>query len=210
MDDTTNSLQAKIEKAKRELSEDTLYAISAVPWQAEILKMRETKGYSFEQLGDLETETELLLCGLVSPQKYPQELEARMKITKVQANDLVNEMNEKVFKKIKEELIKNTERKKVSTSTEKVSVEERVNTDILSSAGIEIINKEEIPSKNEEPHPILAQKLSGPMKIPAVKTEHTLDNITKAPSPQAVPKAPTPPAPPKTAYTVDPYRMKPE
>ena len=59
MDETVDLLQIKIEQAKAKLSEDTLDAINSVPWQAEILKMRETKGYSFEQLGDLELETEL-------------------------------------------------------------------------------------------------------------------------------------------------------
>ena len=103
MNDTVDLLQIRIEKAKRQLSEDTLNAIAAVPWQAAILKMRETKGYSFEQLGDLELETELLLCGLVSSQDYPKELENRMKISKAAANELVQEMNREVFSKIKEE-----------------------------------------------------------------------------------------------------------
>ena len=101
MDDTIDLLQIKIENAKKKLSEDTLKAIAAVPWQAEIIKMRETKGYSFEQLGSLEIETELVLCGLLSPENYPKELENRMKLSKAQVNDLVNEMNKQVFSRIK-------------------------------------------------------------------------------------------------------------
>ena len=78
MENTTDLLQIKIEKAKAQLSDDTLNAINAVDWKAVILSIRETKGYSFEQLGDLETETELLLCGLLSPENYSKELENRM------------------------------------------------------------------------------------------------------------------------------------
>jgi len=241
MDDTIDLLQIKIENAKRQLSEDTLNAIAAVPWQAEILKMRETKGYSFEQLEDLELETELLLCGLLSPENYPKELENRMKISQAQANVLVKEMNELVFAKIKEELVKSTERKKIFVPTpptvppEGVGEEEKKHDEqVLSEHGIDIIpEKLEINSPLEEYstpkaeggglstpsreratpqegniHPILAQKLSGSFQIPTVKTEHTLENITKTNQPANTPVPETPKAsyPPKA----DPYRINPE
>src|SRR5688572_14075573 len=106
-------LKIKIEKAKSQLSEDTLNAISAVDWKAVILGMRTTKGYSFEQLETLEIETELVLCGLVNPADYPRELEKRMQISRAEVNELVNDMNTLVFAKIKGELIKNAERKKI-------------------------------------------------------------------------------------------------
>jgi len=58
------------------------------------------------------------------------------------------------------------------------------------------------------PHPIVAQKLSGPMKIPSVKTEHTLENLTKPSETTQVPEPQKPPTPPK--YDIDPYREVPE
>lgn len=269
MDDTIDLLQIRIEKAKAQLSEDTLNAIAAVPWQAAILKMRETKGYSFEQLGDLELETELLLCGLLSPEDYPRELESRMKINKAQTNELVNEMNSLVFSKIKEELIKKTERKKIFAPTlqgaglpisdtygQNIGAKKQIfsdsakeknnNMQVLSSAGIEIINgngkparadgeklpvpeKLELPAKpiieaiaeskgwekskpaatpaleqkKEEMHPMLSQKLSGSFQIPSVKTEHTLDNITKTNPPASLNEKVDKPY-------LDPYREMPE
>ncbi len=204
MNDPTDLLQIKIEQAKAQLSENTLNAIATVPWQAEILKMRETKGYSFEQLGDLEIETELLLCGLLSPENYPKELESRMKISKAQVNELVNEMNKQVFAKIKENLMKNTEQKDIfikkqippegSNNTEK---EEKSNTQVLESAGIEII-----PEKLEltAPPQILTQKLSGYVKNEVKETDHSLNNLTSSNAPSAVPIKPA----------IDPYREVPE
>ena len=112
MDNTTDLLQIKIEQAKAKLPAETINAIAAVDWRASILGLRAKKGYTFEQLGDLEIETELLLCGLVSPKNYTEELERRMGISKSAANELANEMNNLVFEKIREELIKNIERKK--------------------------------------------------------------------------------------------------
>ncbi len=112
-DNTIDLLKIKIERAKEQLPIETLNAIAAVDWKAAILALRERKGYSFEQLGDLETETELVLCGLVSSTEYPKELQHRMNISKAEVDELVQEMNVAVFSKIKEELIKNTERKKI-------------------------------------------------------------------------------------------------
>lgn len=115
MDNDTplDMLQIKIERAKEELPKETRHAIDSVDWRGVILGMREKKGYSFEQLEDLELETELLLCGLLNPANYPKELEKRMNLPKAQVDLLVNEMNEFVFKKIKNELIKNTEREEI-------------------------------------------------------------------------------------------------
>ncbi len=183
-DETIDLLQIKIEKAKRELPLETINAISAVDWKTSILELRAKKGYTFEQLGELELETELVLCGLVRVEDYPKELEKRMGISKVVANELVNEMNNLVFRKIREELVKNTERKKVfankienngTTVAEEISKEITPNFPPTSSTQMQ---EEKLEIKGEVP-PILAQKFSGFVKIPTVKTEHTLENITK-------------------------------
>jgi len=189
-DNTTDLLQMKIEEAKALLPEDTRNAIDAVDYKTVILEMRKTRGYTFEQLGDLETETELLLCGLISPEDYSKELENRMHLQKTEVNELIKEMNDRVFAKIKENLIKRTG--------------EKDDMQVLNSAGIEIIdeNKKEI----KETHPIFAQKLSGSFQIPVVKTEHSLDNITKI----NTINAPTPQSTITSKPTIDPYREIPE
>jgi len=191
IDNSIDLLQIKIDEAKAQLPEETRNAINAVDFKAVILEMRKTKGYTFEQLGDLETETELLLCGLVSPENYSKELENRMHLSKIEVNELIKEMNDHVFAKIKENLVKENEGK----------IKEKNDTQILNSAGIEII-----PEKLEltTPTPILAQKLSGSFQVPIVKTEHSLENITKIniPTPPDIKKANKP--------TIDPYREIPE
>lgn len=225
MEDTKNLLQVKIEKAKALLSEDTLEAINAVDWKAVILGIRETKGYSFEQLGDLETETELLLCGLVSPENYSKEIETRMHLSRMEANELVKEMNIKVFTKIKENLIKILDRKKVinavvapeKISTPDVSVkpishdteeDKKVNKQVLNNAGIEILPEKLELKKGGEMPPILTQKLSSSVQASVVATDHSLNNLTKT-SETLVPETP------KTAPTSyppkgDPYRLSPD
>jgi len=218
MDTPLDMLQIKIERARDALSQETRKAIDSVDWRAYILGMREKKGYSFEQLEDLELETELLLCGLLNSENYPMELEERMKIPKSQVDLLVNEMNEFVFKKIKDELIKNSERREIFTKKIDTAVPSAVvdknDSNILSKAGIEIkespmpLQQEELapekekiaPIKTKEEMPISSdilcsgvvnkiadkkeelmpfQKLSGSFQIPTVKTEYTLNSLSK-------------------------------
>ncbi len=115
-------LQIQIDRAREELPQETRKAIDSVDWRAVILSFREKKGYSYEQLEDLELETELLLCGLSNPVDYPKELEKRLKLPRPQVDLLVNEMNELVFKKIKDELIRNSERKEIFVKKEEAEV----------------------------------------------------------------------------------------
>src|SRR5665648_90170 len=106
MDNATDLLQKKIDEARANLTAQTRQAIDAVNWRGVIAEMRDKDGYNLEQLGELESETELLLCGLLSGEGYKKELETRMKITKDQVQKLTEKMNEQVFKKIQEELKK--------------------------------------------------------------------------------------------------------
>ncbi len=190
MTDTVDLLQIKIEKAKANLPEETLNAISAVDWKAAILGMRQSKGYNFEQLGDLEIETELVLCGLLSPEDYPKEIEKRMGISKMAASELVNEMNMLVFKKIKEELIKNSERKKIfanRTNEQRTSTPARVeippqatiplevgiskkDTEVLKSAGIEVV-----PARNASSIADAGGKLAGISVEASVKKDMPIE-----------------------------------
>jgi len=100
----TESLEIQIAKAKQLLSENSKNAIDAVNWKQILLGMN--KKYNSEQLEELETETELLLCGLTNTIDFPKELETRMKIPKVEVALLLSEMDKLIFKKMQEELEK--------------------------------------------------------------------------------------------------------
>lgn len=183
MDNNVDLLKIKIDKAREGLPEESLNAIDAVDWKAEILRMRTDKGYSYTQLEDLEIETELLLCGLINPEEYPNELEKRMGIPRPEVEVLVKEINEKIFKKIREELVKNIDRKKVATNgniatgKENISEEEQ----ILESRE-EILQKIENPEptkiikniENEEFNSLVKEvDLFAEKELPAGKTENT-------------------------------------
>jgi hypothetical protein len=144
MADPVDLLQIKIERAREQLPAETLNAIAAVDWKATIMSIRDKKGYNFEQLGDLELETELLLCGLISSDDYPKEIQRRMNISRAETEELVNEMNMSVFQKIKGELIKNAERKKAFEKKKEEVAIEKDDAVILKSTGIEIAEQKPV------------------------------------------------------------------
>jgi len=218
--DDIDLLQIKIEKAKSELPEDTQNAINAVDWKAVIMEMRQKKGYSFEQLGDLELETELLLCGLLDPRDYPRELENRMEISRREADELVGDMNKLVFTKIREELIRNTERKKIFEGKKKPEVKNgatvagwplmnKGETHVLNEAGIDILPSP-VPADTSKKTDPLGQKFSTVVQNQMVKTEHSPENLTPAKnagSPLGTDEKNLAPAYPNGT---DPYRLPPE
>lgn len=180
-------LQVKINRAQEELPQETRRAINSVDWRAYILSLREKKGYSFEQLEDLELETELLLCGLLSPENYPTELEARMKIPKPQVDLLVSEMNEFVFKKIKDELIRNTEKGEmfIKTPTPEMVGVPTSSTEVLKNVGKESILKTTIQTDKttERKIPVLSDKTDieiAPTEIEALTPKN--ETISKSES----------------------------
>jgi hypothetical protein len=104
MENLTDTLQTKINEARNLLSKESREAIDNVNWKLTVLGMN--KKYTQEQLENLETETELLLCGLLTPENYSKELENRMHITKDEVDLLIGEMDRLIFKKIQDNLEK--------------------------------------------------------------------------------------------------------
>ena len=104
MDKLTDTLDIRIAKAKENLSEESRDAINAVSWK--LILSGINNAYSSDQLESLETETELLLCGLLSTEDYPRELESRMHLNKSEVEILINEIDKLIFKKIQEGLEK--------------------------------------------------------------------------------------------------------
>src|SRR3989339_768683 len=206
MDETIDLLKMKIERAKELLPKETVGAIDAVPWREVIYNMRERKGFNLTQLEDLELETELVLCGLVPPEKYPTELATRMGLSHPQVTVLVEEMNELVFKKIREELVKRISSNKALGLDTKTPTPNNsfVNTEDANQRTVDIkVIKQAIAQKEEDKNniinSILGQKLSGAHISPQTKTEYSLGNISRPEESKTTPKS----------VPADPYRMNP-
>ncbi|MEI7425012.1 MAG: phenylalanine--tRNA ligase beta subunit-related protein, partial [Candidatus Staskawiczbacteria bacterium] len=168
-------LQIKIERAKDALPKETLSAINSIDWRAAILGMKDRKGYSFEQLEDLELETELLLCGLAKPEGYPKALEQKLKISRPQADLLVQEMNEFVFKKIKDELIKNSQREEIFIKKDTEKIGESGFQDIMMAD-----KPKETNVKSDVPMPPPRPATNEQLRITNYELKTTTPNITES------------------------------
>lgn len=96
-------LQQKINEARNLLSKDTKEAINSVNWRFIIEGMKNK--YNTDQIDNLETETELLLSGITTPEEYQKEIQTRLNLSMSETTNLLNEMDTLVFKKIQEKLI---------------------------------------------------------------------------------------------------------
>lgn len=142
-----DALQIRIEKAKADLPQETLQAINAVDWRNALLEIKTKKGFSIEKLEDLELETELMLCGLSNPSNYEKEIRERLDLSPMEAKAIVNEMNDKVFKKIRDAFAKIMEEKnsKIEKTENEFKVSEtKEDMGVLKQAGIEVIDNQEI------------------------------------------------------------------
>ncbi len=193
MNETKDELQIKIDKARLDLPEESRQAIDAVNWKTAILELRTKRGYTFEQLGDLETETELLLCGLTRREDYPKELSRRMGISQAETDSLIKEINELIFEKVRQELIKITEREKSKAALDKAPAPQNIAIKTPPK-----LNSMEIAAPAGAATPsMIAQKFSGSVTIPIKKTEHTLSTPAK-------------PTAPSYEKNRDPYRLSPD
>ena len=109
MDKIIDTLQIKISKARENLSQESRNAIDSVSWK--LILEGINKNYTAGQILELQTETELLLCGLVATNDFPKELEERLKISRAEALLLLGEMDKQIFKKIQLDLERRLDQK---------------------------------------------------------------------------------------------------
>lgn len=176
MTEPIDLLKLKIEKAKEALPAKTRAAIDAVPWREVVYEMRTKKGLSITQLEDLELETELVLSGLVHPSAYPIELMNRLKISQGETDALVQELNERIFKKIRENLITEIHKEELK---EKNKITTPTNPPITTPTPETPIAIEEKSKDSVLIRTILSQKLAGTHASPKVQTEYSLGNMSK-------------------------------
>lgn len=209
-------LDTRFEKLPKEVEN----VIKETKYQAILYSIAKEYNLTVAQMGILEKSVTNLIAGSIHPDKFEDSLGSGLKMPLEITRKIVNDINERIFKKIREGLMKNSGN--ISTpSRERATPQEgnKIETSILNKADIKVVesslptrtmdmrtlkpteNREDILKKIEKPeftHEILTQKLSTTVQIPTVKTEHTLENITKTPPPTSYP--------PKA----DPYRLSPD
>jgi len=221
-ENTTNIIKERFDSLPENIKE----LILSSHYEETLIEIGGRYHLNVEKLGILERETTMVMLGLTNPNNYENDLTRELNIEKSQGNQIVKEINEKIFFRIRELLkLMNTPQGEEPSMEEFEEKPEDRDAQILRSAGIEIIeqrvNLSGAPSINEPdltrpelsapqniPTPpsvtsssqMLAQKFSGSFQIPSTKTEYTVPNVSKPQNSDLVPKKPG----------VDPYREMPE
>jgi molybdopterin converting factor small subunit len=179
----------KLTPEMKKLLEDSNY-------QNTLYEISRTYNLNVEQMGEVEKTVVDLITGSIKSEEFANTLKSNLNLPEETTQKIANDINEKVLKVIRQKM------KESPTEDEK----------ILKSAGIEIIQPDltipelnsgltkETPALVEKvvtPHPIMVDKLSGPVQNPQVITEHSVENITKAEPAKTYPKG------------ADPYRLPP-
>jgi hypothetical protein len=223
----------EIQKKFDSLPEDLKWAIMAANVDDNIIEIGQMQGLNVEQMGQLSLETHMVMFGFTHPDKFEESVRNSMKLGDEKTRLIVNAVNEKILKEIKDKMMQMYDNKpEESEKQEKLPQTSEEDSNVLNSHGIEIIpEKKELNSPLEEypsggggistpssklatpqegnnTHTVLEQKLSGSFQNSTVKTEHTLNNLTKMNEP---PISETPkPAPSAYPPKGDPYRLPPE
>lgn len=189
------------EQVSRTQYQDTLYEISR------------THKLTIEQMGLLEKAVMGIMTGAMHAEDFPEKVEKSLGLTKEENASLVSDLNEKIFKIIRQGMMAAPEKSPVPAQPEAPA--EHRDSDILKKAGIEIIPAELTSGKKESvtqtpptPAPEVVQamqvtpvqKLSEPVKTPVTKTEYEMKASASAANQPPDAQAPY-------QKGTDPYRM---
>jgi len=200
MDITIEEIQKKFDS----LPEDMKWVIMQTDVDGKVTEMGKSFGLTVSQMGQLSLEINMVMLGFTHPDTFERALKENMNMPEDKAKDLAKEINEKIFKEIRDSLMTlyvKDENKipvsdKINTNTsteEEIESREEILKTIEGSVSMPTIKKEisttpvmptavsnpaqNVPRKTEaEMRSMLAQKLSGSFQMPKVTTTHSARN----------------------------------
>ncbi len=88
------------------LPDDVKEAVSSVETTDIIIELEKKYKLHIDQTGELSNEVLLLTLGVTSPQKFIDNLESRLRISRDVAAQITADVNEKIFRPVRESLMK--------------------------------------------------------------------------------------------------------
>ncbi|MBP7831874.1 MAG: hypothetical protein KA028_02560 [Candidatus Pacebacteria bacterium] len=100
-----DSSQKLIEDRLAQLPPYIKTALANINWAPEILSIGKKHGLHVDEMGTLQTETVLVLVGLVHPNEYASNLAHELHVPKDKIDGIVADVNERILKTIRQSLI---------------------------------------------------------------------------------------------------------
>jgi hypothetical protein len=148
-------------------------AIDKADYQQTLYDISQEEDLSISQLGLLEEITTKVILGDLSGQQFAASVRNGLGITEEKASFITQKINEAVLKKIRSFMM--------------APAAKSSDTEVLGQAGIKIVTKgvdnvfrSNIITPQKTIAPTIAQKLSQPVQMPKVKTEYSLNNVSKS------------------------------
>jgi hypothetical protein len=181
------------------LSKEARDAIEKSDYQIKIYEIGQKYNLTISQMGILGESTIKVMLGITPPDKFEESLK-ELKISAEKIIEIVNDINDQILKKIREELVKNINQNKEfekkesrdlfenSPETreellEKIENPEAIKPITNDESQIDKKDKENaitnLEEEKDKTQSILEQKLSGTFKVPKTETDHSLGNISK-------------------------------
>lgn len=122
------TLRQSFEEQLVYLPEINQQALKSFDWATELLAIGKNSGLHIDELEDLQVETMLVLVGLSQPSEYQNELITRLAISPTEANKIIEQVNQRVFKPIHDYIVNGGPKKPTTPAG------------VMESAGFEITN----------------------------------------------------------------------
>lgn len=188
-------------------------AIRKINYHGTLANIAEEQKIALPQMVILETITTNVMLGIIKGNEFEKSIKESLKLSDEKTKEVADVVTKRILNEIRGEM---KETYKTPVSMKKTEPENDVQ--LFSEHGIEIISdtteaplpkqvqleKTELPIASPS---ISAQKLFTPVVMPAIKTDHSLPNLSSPASPAKVEEVKTPISYPKNA---DPYRLSPE
>lgn len=129
-------IDQKLDKRFEKLPQDIENIVEKSNYQTTLYAVAKEHNLTVIQMEALEKAVANLITGTIPPDEFENYLQKNLDLPREVVGEIVNEINEKIFKKIREELVKNTERQKIIAKDEEDAADD---IKILNAAGIEIV-----------------------------------------------------------------------
>jgi hypothetical protein len=213
--DIVQTAEAQFEKLPKNIGD----ILRDSDFQTTLYGIAQEHKLSVTEMDVLDTVTTDLITGAIHPNEFKKSLLNKLDLPEGEVSTLVDEINEKIFKKIRQKMMG------LNLPAPEELLTPEADMEVLKSHGIEILQeglpavpeaqllqagKLELTPAKPDVHPILAQKMSAPVQTPTVKSNYGINNV---PISTGEIKPPVPPQTPKTSTYkpgTDPYRIHPD
>lgn len=131
MDKLHQLIQEKMDALPSHIQE----SLAKINWEQEIISIGQKHGLHIDEMGTLQTETILVLVGLAHPDQYPNNLKKDLHLSTEKIDSIVADVNEKVFKNVRKELIMYLTSEEINNSPKTETEEDDA---LFQKTGIEI------------------------------------------------------------------------